>query len=517
MQEASLAVVGGIVWGAQRATAVAVDGELILAVGTDADIRPMVGRGTRVVDARGGTILPAFNDAHIHFLMGSRGLSYLDLFGAETQEKVERRIRDFNVSDRGPWLLARGWFYSAFPGGMPSIELLDRLVPDRPAYLESFDTHTAWVNSRALEAAGLAPGAEPGILKEQAMDDFERHLPAPNTEQDLDALRAGMKIAAARGIASVQEASRGLKQLSLYAAHRERDELTMRVRLAFDMLPGIGLDAWAHRLDLYDEAAREQKDDRWIRTGIVKAFADGVVESRTALLLEPYAGDAGGVGQSSWEPGEMAASVQAASARGWQVEIHAIGDRAIRDALDAFEACDPRRRHRIEHIEAPAAADIGRFGKLGVIASMQPQHAEPIQNLREIWAPNLGPERAARGWPWASIARGGGRLAFGSDWPVVPIDPFLSLHVAINRQTRHGDPPGGWLPGERLGLSQSVEAWTSGSAYAEHAERDKGRLREGMLADITVLDRDLEKTRPEEVAQAKVEATVVGGRLVFER
>jgi predicted amidohydrolase YtcJ len=288
------------------------------------------------------------------------------------------------------------------------------------------------------------------------------------------------------------------------------------VRLAFDMVPGIGLDAWARRLDLYDEAAREQKDDRWIRTGIVKAFADGVVESRTALLLEPYARDAGGVGQSSWEPGEMAASVQAASARGWQVEIHAIGDRAIRDALGAFEPCDPRRRHRIEHIEAPAAADIGRIGKLGVIASMQPQHAEPIQNLREIWAPNLGPERAARGWPWASIARGGGRLAFGSDWPVVPIDPFLSLHVAINRQTRQGDPPGGWLPGERLGLSQAVEAWTSGSAYAEHAERVKGRLREGMLADIAVLDRDLAQTPPDEVAQAKVEATVVGGRLVFE-
>jgi predicted amidohydrolase YtcJ len=509
-------VVGGIVWGAQRATAVAVDGELILAVGTDADIRPMIGRGTRVVEARGGTILPAFNDAHIHFLMGSRGLSYLDLFGAETQEQVERRIRDFNLSDRGPWLLARGWFYSAFPGGMPSMELLDRLVPDRPAYLESFDTHTAWVNSRALEAAGLAPGAEPGILKEQAMDDFEKHLPAPNTEQDLEALRAGMKIAAAHGIASVQEASRGLKQLSLYAAHRERGELTMRVRLAFDMVPGIGLDAWARRLDLYEEASREQKDDRWIRAGIVKAFADGVVESRTALLLEPYTGEAGGVGRSSWEPGEMAASAQAASARGWQVEIHAIGDRAIRDALDAFEACDPGRRHRIEHIEAPAAADIGRFGRLGVIASMQPQHAEPIPNLREIWAPNLGPERAARGWPWASIARGGGRLAFGSDWPVVPIDPFLSLHVAINRQTRQGAPPGGWLPGERLGLSQSVEAWTSGSAYAEHAEDVKGRLREGMLGDIAVLDRDLAQTPPDEVAQAKVEATVVGGRLVFE-
>jgi predicted amidohydrolase YtcJ len=373
------------------------------------------------------------------------------------------------------------------------------------------------VNSRALAAAGMALGPEPGILKEGAMDDFEKHLPKPSTEQDLEALRDGMKIAAASGIGSVQEASRGLKQLALYDTLRERGELSMRVRLAFDMLPGIGLDAWARKLDLYEEASREHKDDRWISTGILKAFADGVVESRTALLLEPYAGDADGVGQSSWEPGELAASVQAASARGWQVEIHAIGDRAIRYALDAFEACDSRNRHRIEHIEAPAAADIGRFGKLGVIASMQPQHAEPIKNLREIWATNLGPERAARGWPWASIARGGGRLAFGSDWPVVPIDPFLSLHVAINRQTRAGEPVGGWLPQERLVLSQAIEAWTSASAYAEHAEQFKGRLRGGMLADIAVLDRDLAKTPLADVAQTKVEATVVGGRLVFER
>jgi predicted amidohydrolase YtcJ len=477
----------------------------------------MIGKSTRVIEARGGTILPAFNDAHVHFLMGSRGLAYLDLFGAETQDEVERRIRNFNASNRGLWLLARGWFYSAFAGGMPTMELLDRLVPDRPAYLESFDTHTAWVNSRALATAGIRPGAEPGILKEKAMDDFEKHLPKPTTDQDLQALRAGMKIAAAHGIGSVQEASRGLKQLPLFETLRERGELTLRARMAFDMLPGIGLDAWARKLDMYEGAARPYKDDRWMSAGILKAFADGVVESRTALLLEPYVGAApSDRGTSPWEPGELAAAVQVASARGWQVEIHAIGDGAIRDALDAFEACDPGRRHRIEHIEAPAADDIDRFGRIGVIASMQPQHAEPTKNLREIWAPNLGPERASRGWPWASIVRAGGRLAFGSDWPVVPIDPFLSLHVAVNRQTRGGDPPGGWLPEERLTLSQAVEAWTHGGAYAGHAEQIKGRLREGMLADIAVLDRNLESTPRDEISQTKLEATVVGGRLVFE-
>src|SRR5207245_2209705 len=173
--------------------------EMSSAVGADAHMRPLIGTDTRVIEARGGTILTGFNDAHIHFLMGSRGLAHLDLFGAETQEEIERRIREFNASNSAPWLLARGWFYSAFPGGMPTIELLDRLVPDRPAYLESFDTHTAWVNSRALEAAGLAPGAEPGILKEHVMDDFEKHLPAPRTQEELASLRAGDRLEAWRG------------------------------------------------------------------------------------------------------------------------------------------------------------------------------------------------------------------------------------------------------------------------------------------------------------------------------
>jgi predicted amidohydrolase YtcJ len=257
-----------------------------------------------------------------------------------------------------------------------------------------------------------------------------------------------------------------------------------------------------------------------VSTGILKAFADGVVESRTAALREPYAGmsagEPGALGAPLWAPGELAGAIQMAHRRGWQVEVHAIGDAAIKDSLDAFEGLDPARRHRLEHVESPAAEDRPRFGRLGVIASMQPQHAEPVKNLLEVWATSLGPERANRGWPWASIARHGGRLAFGSDWPVVPIDPFLSLHVAVNRQTRDRTPAGGWLPAEKLGLVEAIAAWTSGAAYAEHADQSKGALREGMLADIAVLDRDLATTPADEIASTKVEATAVGGRLVYE-
>jgi hypothetical protein len=513
--DASLAILGGAVWAPGRppATAVAVEGELIISVGTDAEVRQLIGPRTRVIEARGGTILPAFNDAHVHFLMASRSLNELDLFGAETQAEVERRIHVYADSSHSVWLTGRGWFYAAFPGGMPSIDLLDRLVPDRPAYLESFDAHTAWVNSRAREISGLGPGS--GVLKEAAMLDVVRHLPARTAEMDIAALREGMRVAASHGIASVQEAGDGLHQLSLYDALRGRDQLTMRVRLAFDMVPGLDAGEWERRLDEYQEVSRSRNADPWISTGILKAFADGVVESRTAAMLEPYQGSTER-GAPLWAASELAQAVRAADARGWQVQVHAIGDAAIRSALDAFAGCDTGRRHRVEHIEAPAASDIARFAELGVIASMQPQHAEPVKNLLEIWAPNLGPERAARGWPWASIQRGGARLAFGTDWPVVPLDPAASLHVAVNRRTLGGDPPGGWLPNERLNLTDAVAAWTSGAAYAEHMERRKGRLEVGMLADIAVLDRDLSTVSPGEIASIKVEATAAGGRLVYE-
>ncbi|HEX9099553.1 MAG TPA: amidohydrolase [Candidatus Dormibacteraeota bacterium] len=515
MRQASLVIQNGVVWAPGRppATAVAVEGELIIAVGTDAGVRPLIGSGTRVIDARGGTILPAFNDAHVHFLMASRSLSELDLFGAETQADVERRIRVYADTSHSAWLLGRGWFYAAFPGGMPSIELLDRLVPDRPAYLESFDAHTAWVNSRAREISGLGPG--PGVLKEAAMLDVVRNLPARTADMDLAALRAGMLVAASHGVASVQEAGDGLHQLALYEALRDRDQLTMRVRLAFDMVPGLDAGEWERRLNEYEEASRPRHADPWISTGILKAFADGVVESRTAAMLEPYEGSSDR-GAPLWDANELAQAVRAADARGWQVQVHAIGDAAIRSALDAFAGCEAGRRHRVEHIEAPAASDMARFAELGVIASMQPQHAEPIKNLLEVWAPNLGPERAARGWPWASIQRSGARLAFGTDWPVVPLDPAASLHVAVNRQTLRGEPPGGWVPSERLSLADAVAAWTSGAAYAEHREHLKGRLEVGMLADIAVLDRDLATTPASEIASTKVEATAVGGRLVHE-
>ncbi|HEV2218468.1 MAG TPA: amidohydrolase [Candidatus Dormibacteraeota bacterium] len=492
-----LVFVNGVVWrpGEQPATAVACSGERIAAIGSDAEIRVHINKDARVIDARGGTIMPAFNDAHVHFLMGSRSLDELDLFGVTNQAEIEKRISDHVRERAGGWVVGRGWFYSAFPGGMPTVELLDRLVPDRPAYLESFDAHTGWANSQALRIAGVT---QREVLKEAAMYAVTKHIPKRTAEEDLAALRAGMKMAASRGVASVQEAGGGWDQLSLWESLRDAGDLRLRVRLAFDMTPNVDETEWRQRLETYEEVARARARDPWVKCGIVKAFADGVVESQTASVLDPYEGDGDDRGAPLWTGDQLERHTRMASERGWQVQVHAIGDAAIRQSLDAFEGAERDRRHRIEHIECPDPADIGRFAELGVVASMQPQHAAPA--LTEIWHRNLGPGRASRGWPWKKILASGGRLAFGTDWPVVPLDPFASLFEAT----------------ATLSLEEAVAGWTSGAAYAEHSESVKGALREGMFADIVVLDRDLGRTPRDEFPQVKVEATAVGGRLVYE-
>ena len=465
---ASLAIVNGSVWGRPHATGVLIDGERIVAVGAESF------SAARVIDADGLSVIPAFNDAHVHFLMASRSLGRLDLFGATSQGVIEGRITAYASTHGGAWVVGRGWLYSAFPGGMPDVELLDRLVPDRPAYIESFDAHTGWANSRALAIAG-APN---GVLKEAAMDSVTRQIPKPTRNEDLDALRAGMHLAASRGIGSVQEAGDGQNQAGLWESLRASGDLTLRVRLAYDLTPRTDVEA----LGIPD------RGDDWISTGILKAFGDGVVESRTASMLDPYEGT-NATGEPLWTDEELRRAVRTADERGWQVQIHAIGDAAIRQALDAYEGTSPGRRHRIEHIETPDPRDISRFARLGVMASMQPQHADPA--LTDVWRRNLGPARAGRGWPWRPLVDSGARLAFGTDWPVVPLDPFASLRIATSRG---------------LTLEEAVAAWTSGSAYAEHMEGRKGEVREGVLADLAVVD----------LERSVVRATVVGGRVVYE-
>lgn len=400
--------------------------------------------------------------------------------------------------------------------------------------------HSYWVNSIALRRMGVdratsdPPGGQiirdergeaTGILKETAMELVRRALPPLSAAAELHLFEKAMLLAASHGLTSLQDACLPPGRFEMFSKLRAQGRPVLRVRLAQIMEPGQSMVQWERRLAEYEEAAFPRRADPWLRGGILKTFIDGVVESQTASMLDPYEGSVpgqpGAHGQPRWEPNEFKAALLIADRRGWQVQAHAIGDRAIRDALDAFEAASrvngPReRRHRIEHIEAIDPHDIPRFGRLGVVASMQPYHADPSANLFEAWAKQIGAVRASHGWPWASIARAGGRLAFGSDWPVVFLDPRLGLHTAVNRTTVDGEPRGGWIPAEKLSTADALAAYTSGSAFAEFAEKEKGSLRPGMLADITIFDRDLLTAPTAEVLDANVRATIVAGDLLYE-
>jgi predicted amidohydrolase YtcJ len=521
---------------------VAIAGDRILSTGSDAQIRALSGPGTTVIEAGRGLVLPGFNDAHVHFLMGARNLQNLELAEETTVDGVLRRIAEFSRThpDR-EWLLGRGWFYAVFPNGMPDRTLLDQVVPDRPAAIEAYDSHTTWVNTAALRRLGItddtpnpprgeiqrdAAGRATGILKETAMELVDAALPHKTIAQDVESLTSAASLAFRHGLTSVQEAGGGRKQFEIYGALRASGRPMVRIRLGLRMEPGLTMADWERRLEEYEAVSLPHRGDPWISAGIVKAFADGVIETGTAAMLAPYegltAGQPGALGFPYWEPGELEAAVRLADRRGWQIQVHAIGDGAVRLALDAFEqaaaANGPRdRRHRIEHIETIDAGDIPRFGSLGVVASMQPYHADPEPAQLDSYQSKIGPARASRGWPWNSIRRARGRLAFGSDWPIVSFDPFLGLNSAVNRTTRDGRPVGGWLPHERLALNDALAGYTSGSAWAAHEDSIKGTLEAGRLADVVVLDRDLFSAPPSELSSASVQATIVGGRIVYER
>jgi predicted amidohydrolase YtcJ len=519
----------------------AVAGERVVATGSDAEIRALAGPETIVIDAGGGLVMPGFNDAHVHFLMGARYLKGLELSAETTVDGILQRIAEFAAGHASEeWLMGRGWFYGVFPNGTPNRAMLDRVVPDRPMAIEAYDSHTTWVNTSALTRMGIrddtpdpprgeiardGAGRATGILKEAAMELVDQVIPPRTVDGDVESLAAASELAFRHGLTSVQEAGAGRKQFELYRALRASGRPMVRIRLGQKMEPGLLMTDWERRLVDYEALALPHRGDPWISAGIVKAFADGVIETGTAVMLAPYEGFGAGqqrsLGDSPWEPGELEAAVRVADGRGWQVQIHAIGDGAVRRALDAFEraaAANGHRdgRHRIEHIETIDAADIPRFGSLDVIASMQPYHADPEPTQLDSYGSKIGPERASRGWPWNSIRRAGGRLALGSDWPIVSFDPFLGLNSAVNRTTRDGRPAGGWLPHERLMLADALAGYTSGSAWAAHEDGIKGTLEPGMLADVVVLDRDLFTTPPSEIVAASVQTTILAGAIVYD-
>lgn len=517
------------------AEAVAVQGNKVLRVGSNREIQRLARAQTTVIDAKGGSVLPGFNDAHLHLIGGGLALDQVSLDEADTLDAVKETIRAWaEANPAREWIRGRGWLYAPFANGLPTRQLLDQLVPDRPAYLVSYDGHTGWANTAALEMAGItratanpvngvivkdARGEPTGVLKEAAMGLMSQALPVPTREERLAATRAAIVEAHRVGVTSVQVAGGSPEDLEVFDELRRRDELTIRVYQALSVEPG----ATAADLDALDEVRERFEDDPLLKTGAVKLMADGVVETRTAAMLEPYTGTDDDRGQPRTSPDMLSRLVTELDRRGWQVMTHAIGDAAIRQTLDAYQAAsaanpEPERgrRHRVEHVESPDPRDLARFGKLGAVASLQPAHGFP-PDADDPWASNLGPERAARGWMSGSLAKSGASLAFGSDWPVADIDPLVGIFVAVNRTSKEGEPDGGWTPEERLSLRDALLAYTSGAAWSSFDEQRKGKLEPDMLADIVILSKDLFALPPERLLEAEVITTIVDGKVVYRR
>jgi predicted amidohydrolase YtcJ len=516
------------------AEALAIRGEKIVAVGTDQEVNAYRGAGTRVIDAGGRLVLPGFEDCHIHFTDGSLGLNQVDLNDASTVAEIQRAVKEYAASHpKEPWITGMGWKYPTFgPTGLPDKKILDEVVPDRPVYLVAFDGHSSWANSKALEMTGInkktpdppngkivrdANGDATGALKEVAGDLVASKMPKPTREERLAALRKGIHEANKFGLTRVHSAGQDFEYLDLYDELRRQGELTLRFYVAYFLDPP---ELRAGDLEKIEKARQTYHDD-WISGGVVKTMLDGVVEAHTAAMLTPYSDDPSQTGKLFWDPEKYQAAVTELDKRGLQIFTHAIGEKAVRTALDAYEeAARVNHTHdtrpRIEHIETVSAADIPRFGKLGVIASVQPLHLYPDEDTLDIWARNAGPERTQRAWSFHSIEAGGGRLAFGSDWPVVTMNPWKGLQTAMTRKTAEGKPEGGFVPGEAVSLEDGIKAYTLGAAFAGRREHQEGSLETGKLADLIIVNQDLFKIPPPEIGRTQVLLTIVGGKTVYE-
>jgi predicted amidohydrolase YtcJ len=517
------------------AQAVAIYHGKIVAVGDDPEIERRRGMGTKVINAGGKLVLPGFVDCHIHFIDGSLSLGRVNLEGAKDPADIQKRLRAYAAEHPGEdWILGRGWNYAMFgPETLPHKKYLDELFPNRPVFLEGYDGHTYWANSKALAMAGIVretadppngaivrdpqSGEATGALKEAAEDLVGKIVPKPTRAFQLLALRAGMKWANAHGITRVHSAGGDFEYLDLYDEMRHRGDLTLRMYIAYFLNPP---ELRPQDLDAIDHGRKKFHDD-WIDAGAVKFMVDGVVESHTAAMLEPYSDDPSVKGKLFWEPSKYKSAVAELDKHGLQLFTHAIGDYSVRTALDAYEEAEARnhkhdRRPRIEHIETITPADIPRFGKLGVIASMQPLHSYPDADTLDVWARNAGPDRASRAWAWKSIADAGGRLAFGSDWPVVTLNPWEGVQTAVTRQTSEGQPPAGFVPEQRLTVEQVVEGYTLGAAFAGRREKSEGSIEIGKLADLIILSQNIFDVEPRKIGATKVVTTIVGGRLVYQ-
>jgi len=525
----TLAIVNARVWTGDPARpwadAVAVTGTRIGAVGSSAEVRKLVSPRTRLIDAKGMFVVPGFIDSHVHFMDGGFGLTSVKLRDARTREEFIQRIKAHAASmPAGAWMLQGDWDHQNWGGELPARAWIDSVTPNTPVFIARLDGHMSLANSAALRAAGVtrdtkdveggtivrdANGEPTGILKDNAQSLVYTAIPDPSPAQEDAALDAAMQFVNAQGVTSVHNMGTW-GDLAVFQRARASNRLRTRI---YAVVP---LATWAR---LRDTVAARGRGDELLHWGGLKGFMDGSLGSHTARMLAPFSDAPNDVGLWVTPPDSIQAWTSAADAAGLHVIIHAIGDLANRTLLDTYERVEREngerdRRFRIEHAQHLAPPEIPRFARLGVIASMQPYHA--IDDGR--WAEKpLGPERIKGTYAFRSLLDANARLAFGSDWSVAPPTPLEGIYAAATRRTLDDANPNGWVPEQKITVEEALRAYTSGGAYAEFMEKDKGRIARGMLADIVMIDRDLTRVPPATIRDAHVQLTVVGGRVVYER
>lgn len=534
--------VNGRIWTADTsrpwAESMAVSGDKLACVGADSEVSQAASVSTRVIDLQGRFVTPGFQDSHLH--LPGPPLNSIDLDTITTLAELQETLKAFaDAHPDLPWIIGWGWGYAIFPDATPDRALIDAAIPDRPVYLTMRDGHAGLANSAALAAFGITPGTpDPangqivkdatgrftGEFRESAHGLVSSMLPPETADENYATLLANMDDAASQGLTAVHVAGASPEALALFERALKADALKLRLQVAVPMVPGAGTYPDGHHLerpiveaDLAPYiAARDAHKGPLLTVASIKGMLDGAVDAQTAAMNEPYTGtDASGL--SFWDPKELNETVALYDRLGFQIMLHAIGDKAIGEALDAFAFAAKTngttgRRHRIEHVEVPVLADLARFRDLGVIASTQPIFANPDATVLTNFEPLLGPERAPIADSFSLFDNAGVRQAFGSDYPVFYLSPIEGIAVAVTRMTADGKPPGGWHPAGRIPVEAALRHYTIDGAFAAFDDDIRGSLTPGKLADFVVLSQDLTKIAPTAIRQTEVLLTVMGGQ-----
>ena len=528
---ATLAIVNARIWTGDPARpwaeALAANRDLITAVGTTDEIR-RVASGAEIIDAGGKLVLPGFIDTHVHFVTGGFRLASVQLRDAKTRDEFVSRIKAFAATvPPGTWITGGDWDHSHWGGELPSREWIDAATPDHPVWINRLDGHMSLANSAALKAAGVtratrdvaggeivrdARGEPTGVLKDNAMELVDKAAPPPSPEMEDRGLLAAMKYVNERGVTSVHNMGTW-GELETFARAHKKNALTTRIYSA------VPLASWERLRDVVQARTHGGDDgrgDAWLRVGALKGFVDGSLGSHTAAFHEPFKDSPKDRGLLVNTPENLYTWISGADKAGLHVMVHAIGDRANGLLLDIYERVAKEngqkdRRFRIEHAQHLAPADIPRFAALGVIPSMQPYHA--IDDGR--WAEQFIGDRIKTTYAFRDLLDQNARLAFGSDWFVAPPTPLEGIYAAVTRRTLDDKNPGGWVPAQKITVEEAVRAYTSNAAYASFEESRKGSLMTGRLADFVMLNRNIFDIPPEQIRDAKVQLTAVGGKIVY--